>query len=86
VTNARPTLLRRYIRRTASQLIQPWRNCIAPTIIVSIADFYRNTDLRLAALQPQGFEFDKTPLEQPEFVQLLCHLKHIAAEQGHRHQ
>lgn len=53
-------------------------------VIVSIADFYRKTDRRLTALQPQGLAFDKTPLQQPEFVQLLRQLKQIA-ESHHMH-
>lgn len=55
-------------------------------VIVSVADFYRKTSHRLATLAAQGFEFDRTPLQRPDFVELLRQMKHIAAGHGMRIQ
>jgi hypothetical protein len=51
-------------------------------VIISIADFYRKTDRRLAALQAEGYVFNKTPDEQPALIQLLQRLKDITAQHG----
>lgn len=51
-------------------------------VIISVADFYRKTDRRLAALADRGFEFVKEPLQHPEFVELFSTMKSLADQAG----